>query len=463
MLCSCAFAQEPFLEIRPYIAPSYEQYPASQHVDHHHPYSNGADSLFLRFDGAQYTNDVIFPECISGSSCYDGHAGIDYYMPFDTPILAPATGYVLWASFSAPADPCPGGIDPNGEQGTIIIAHGNDYFTVYLHMNPPLNVSVGDNVETGDTLGFTGNTGCAINAHLHFEVRKENWFFDTSEPYAVDPFGWWNESSDPIEEIRGNRSEWLWVSDSLIDDGDNGFQRFKGPDWIYLSSGFNNSCWAAPATNDPEESRHYAIWVPYLESAGEYNIETFFPSNVDAVTGAIYEIYVKNEDGTSNNTNVIVNQTSNPNHFTTIATLDLPASSKCSVILRDIVHDSSNGVSVVFDAIRFTNISTASVTKNIPGHIITDNINIDSVYPNPFNASTTVRYSSLQLGDVYIRIMGLAGNHINTIKIVRQFPGTHLYKWMGTDYLGHHVPSGIYFLSIASSGTSKTRKIILLK
>jgi len=60
LLYSCAFAQEPFLEIRPYIAPSYEQYPAAQHVDHHHPYSNGADSLFLRFDGIQFTDDVIF-------------------------------------------------------------------------------------------------------------------------------------------------------------------------------------------------------------------------------------------------------------------------------------------------------------------------------------------------------------------------------------------------------------------
>ena len=71
------------------------------------------------------------------------------------------------------------GFAPNGDQGTIIIAHGNGYYTVYLHMEPPLNVSVGDNVTTGDTLGFAGNTGCAINVHLHFEIRKDNWFFDT--------------------------------------------------------------------------------------------------------------------------------------------------------------------------------------------------------------------------------------------------------------------------------------------
>jgi hypothetical protein len=132
-------------------------------------------------------------------------------------------------------------------------------------------------------------------------------------------------------------------------------------------------------------------------------------------------------------------------------------------MLRDVVHDSCNGVNVVFDPIRFTNISTTGISKDTPAHIITDNINIDSVYPNPFNASTTIRYSSLQLGDVYISIIDVAGNHINTINIANQIPGTHLYKWMGTDYLGHHVPSGIYFLSIASSGTSKTRKIILLK
>ena len=232
--------QEPFLEIRPFVKPTFEQYSSRNHVDHHYPSSNIQDGIFLRFDGAEFTNDVIFPDCPSGSSCYDGHAGTDYYMPLNTPILAPAGGYVLWSAFSPPADPCPGGIEPNGDQGTIIIAHGNGYFSCYLHMNPPLNVSVGETVETGDTLGFNGNSGCAINAHLHFEIRKENWYFDTSEPWAINPYGWWGNDGDPIEEIRGNRSEWLWVSTELVDDGDNGFQRYYGPDRTYLNTGYDD-------------------------------------------------------------------------------------------------------------------------------------------------------------------------------------------------------------------------------
>ena len=124
--------QEPFLNIRPYVPPSFEQYPVSNCVDHHHPSTNQQDNMFLRFDGVEFTDDLIYPDCLTGTSCYDGHAGVDYFMPLNTPILAPADGYVLWASFSSPANPCPGGISPNGDQGTIILAHGNDYFTVYL-------------------------------------------------------------------------------------------------------------------------------------------------------------------------------------------------------------------------------------------------------------------------------------------------------------------------------------------
>ena len=143
--------------------------------------------------------------------------------------------------------------------------------------------------------------------------------------------------------------------------------------------------------------------------------------------------------------------------------MELPSGSNCSLILMDLVSAYSSGSIVVFDAVRFTNTSTAGISNNTPADVITDNIKIVAVYPNPFNASTTMRYSNLQMGDVFIRIVDVAGNHINTIKIANQVPGPHLYKWKGTDYLGHHVHSGIYFLSVESSGTRKTRKVILLK
>ena len=102
-LISLLSGQEPFLDMRPYVPPSFEQYPASNCVDHHYPTTNQEDNVFLRFDGVEFTDDLIYPDCLTGSSCYDGHAGIDYFMPLNTPIIAPADGYVLW-SFSSPAD-----------------------------------------------------------------------------------------------------------------------------------------------------------------------------------------------------------------------------------------------------------------------------------------------------------------------------------------------------------------------
>ena len=47
-------AQVQFLERRPYETPNFEQYPSSACVDHHHPYTNVVDNLFLRFDGYEF-------------------------------------------------------------------------------------------------------------------------------------------------------------------------------------------------------------------------------------------------------------------------------------------------------------------------------------------------------------------------------------------------------------------------
>ena len=457
------FAQEPFLEIRPFTTPSFEQYPISQQLDHQYPTSNITDNLFLRFDGFEFEGDVIYPDCITGTSCYDGHAGVDYHMPFDTPIIAPANGYVLWASFTEPADPCPGGIEPNGDQGTIIIAHGNDYFTVYLHMNPPLNVSVGENVVTGDTLGFNGNSGCAINAHLHFEIRKGNWFFDTEESWAINPYGWWGNSIDPIQDIRGNTSEWLWVSSSLIDDGDNGFQRYQGPDWTYFNFGFNNDSWAAPSTTNQSESRHFSIWVPYLEESGEYEIEAFIPDGYDATTGAIYEIIVQDTNNINTKYEFVVDQTINTGSFNIIATLDLPRGSNCSIILRDFVEESSSGTNVFFDAIRFTSTATTGQVNPKIKNLDHNNLVLFPAHPNPFNPKTTIKYNTNRKSNLNIKIYNSNGILIDSFTINNQPKGTHTFSWDAKNTKGKQLPSGIYFIIFNIENNTSISKIVFIK
>ena len=50
-----------------------------------------------------------------------------------------------------------------------MIQHGNGLNTMYAHLSQ-INVSQGQQVATGDVIGFSGETGYATGPHLHFGV-----------------------------------------------------------------------------------------------------------------------------------------------------------------------------------------------------------------------------------------------------------------------------------------------------
>ena len=454
--------QEPFLTVKPYVEPEFQQYAIRNHADHHYP-SQTPDGINVRFDGSSFSENIVAFNCNSGTSCYDGHAGNDYHMPLDVPILAAADGYVVWSAFSPGADPCPGGIEPNGLTGLIIIYHYNNYFTCYLHLNPPLNVVVGETVTAGDTIGFNGMTGCASTPHLHFEIRKENRFFDQELPWVVDPYGWWGDYEDPIMNLRGFTSAWLWKSDLIIDDGNTGFQRFYGPNWSYVNNGYNDDAWTVPASTDSNNSAHYAIWVPEIPDSGEYNIDAYTPDIANAATNVIYEIYIKDADGNNTKTIVPHDQTINQNSFTTITTISIPAGSNCAVILRDVVDSSSAGLYVVFDALRFVNTANANITDEQSQQVFPTDIILHPAYPNPFNTSTALNYQLFANSMVKIDIFNILGYRVKTVLNEKQAPGYKTIVWDGKNESGLPVGAGLYFYQLQTPTYIHTKKMVLVR
>lgn len=89
------------------------------------------------------------------------HAGIDIANDSGTPIRAAQAGRVLFAGWQS------------GYGYTIIIEHGNEYSTLYGHLNS-VAVWGGQYVYTGQQIGDMGNTGNSTGSHLHFEVRVNN-------------------------------------------------------------------------------------------------------------------------------------------------------------------------------------------------------------------------------------------------------------------------------------------------
>lgn len=84
--------------------------------------------------------------------------------------------------------------------------------------------------------------------------------------------------------------------------------------------------------------------------------------------------------------------------------------------------------------------------------------------PNPFNPSTTIRYSVAQTGPVTIRIFNAGGALVRTLVDAPHAPGEYTVRWDGHDASGNRLSSGVYFYRIETGGGFRdSKKLILLK
>ncbi len=93
------------------------------------------------------------------------HKGIDISANTGSPVLAAASGVVITAS-------------SQGNFGNLVlIDHGGGLVTAYAHLNS-FNVSQGQSVSVGNTVGTVGCTGSCTGPHLHFETRVNGVAYD---------------------------------------------------------------------------------------------------------------------------------------------------------------------------------------------------------------------------------------------------------------------------------------------
>ncbi len=103
-----------------------------------------------------------------------------------------------------------------------------------------------------------------------------------------------------------------------------------------------------------------------------------------------------------------------------------------------------------------------SVTSDVPdGELFVYDLRQNS--PNPFNPTTTIRFSLAEAGPVRISVYDVAGRLVRTLEDVRMEAGEHSSVWDGRDATGVPAASGIYFYRISTEGYSAQRKMILLK
>ncbi len=104
----------------------------------------------------------------------ESHPGIDIAVPLGTPVRASGGGSVTAAGYDA-------------DYGLfVLLRHPSGYETMYGHMSR-LIAAEGDEVQAGQVIGLSGNSGRSTAPHLHFEIRRDN--------KSVDPLGLVKEGS----------------------------------------------------------------------------------------------------------------------------------------------------------------------------------------------------------------------------------------------------------------------------
>lgn len=139
-----------------------------------------AQTLNSPVEGAPITS--LFMENRNGCSvCTKIHEGTDYGVPVGTPVRATADGTVVRSSWS----------DSLGE--VVILDHGTSsiegeqVYTLYGHGSGRY-VDVGDDVNLGQVIMGSGDTGWSTGPHVHYEVISSPYDVLSRDFYSRDKY-----------------------------------------------------------------------------------------------------------------------------------------------------------------------------------------------------------------------------------------------------------------------------------
>ncbi len=88
---------------------------------------------------------------------------------------------------------------------------------------------------------------------------------------------------------------------------------------------------------------------------------------------------------------------------------------------------------------------------------------LKSIYPNPFNPSTTIYYSLAKAETVDFVIYNNRGQIVRSFNEGNRGIGNHSLRWNGEDQYGRSCSTGIYYIKMTAGKDSFIRKAVLMK
>jgi uncharacterized protein (TIGR03790 family) len=121
--------------------------------------------------------------------------------------------------------------------------------------------------------------------------------------------------------------------------------------------------------------------------------------------------------------------------------------------LRQVDYDGSQHFTEAVE-VSMTGLSTAGETPT-PGRFM-----LEQNFPNPFNPSTTIRYSTVSSERVVLTIHSEIGQHVATLVDEAQASGEHTATFSPQE---HGLASGVYYYKLSAGNQSQVRKMVFVK
>jgi hypothetical protein len=149
--------------------------------------------------------------------------------------------------------------------GTLILSHGNGYYTQYTHVINPIATHAGVHVKQGDVIALASDVATVGNPHLHFVFfrasgpyasHRQSLPLEFADGYSFPNVGGCNQHYGTVVTARGPDTTPPFIEFTSELDSDTWYCADERIEFTVgddrLVKGFNQAFWEDPAGDAPE-------------------------------------------------------------------------------------------------------------------------------------------------------------------------------------------------------------------
>jgi len=129
-----------------------------------------------------------------------------------------------------------------------------------------------------------------------------------------------------------------------------------------------------------------------------------------------------------------------------------------NVFLNDAVYDTVGVNPLILPVVYYEDYCKMGVDETPAVRVLS----LEQNRPNPFNPTTTFVFSLPRAAHATLTVYDALGRVVKTLVDADLAQGEHRAAWDGTAANGDKVASGVYFYELASEGSTKARKLVVI-